>query len=183
MGTTRAPGPISHQDLALPVTAGVYHDIQHFLFRESLLLDHGRFDEWTAMLASDAVICLPARFAREIGMECGAGADHFRYDRQAISARFKRLQQQVGSNTGQPSSTKTRRFITNVIVCACDRDEYNVLSYLLVTRSGPGEAQSQILSAERYDRLRRASNHFKIVRREIVMDRTSAANADIDMYL
>jgi 3-phenylpropionate/cinnamic acid dioxygenase small subunit len=183
MGTTSAPGPLSHRDLALPVTAGLYHDIQHFLFRESLLLDHRRFDEWTALLSSDAVICLPARFAREIGMECGAGADHFQYDRQAISARFKRLQQQVGSDAGQRLSTKTRRFITNVIVCACDRDEYNVLSYLLVTRSGPGEAESQVLSAERYDRLRSASNHFKIVRREIVMDQTSAANADIDMYL
>jgi 3-phenylpropionate/cinnamic acid dioxygenase small subunit len=183
MGTTSAPGPLSHQDLALPVTAGVYHDIQHFLFREALLLDHQRFDEWTTLLATDAVLCLPARFAREIGMECGAGVDHFQYDRQAISARFKRMQQRAGSDAGQPLSTKTRRFITNVIVCACDRDEYNVLSYVLVTRSGPGEAQSQILSAERYDRLRSASRHFKIVRREIVMDQTSASNADIDMYL
>jgi hypothetical protein len=70
-----------------------------------------------------------------------------------------------------------------VIVCACDRDEYNVLSYVLVTRSGPGEAQNYILSAERYDRLRNAGRTFKIVRREIVMDQASAANADIDMYL
>jgi 3-phenylpropionate/cinnamic acid dioxygenase small subunit len=183
MGTISAPGALSHHDLALPVTAGVYHDIQHFLFRESLLLDHRRFDEWTALLASDAELCLPARFAREIGVECAAGVDHFQYDRQAISARFKRLQECRGSDTGQQLSTKTRRFITNVIVCACDRDEYNVLSYLLVTRSGPGEAQNYILSAERYDRLRRASRTFKIVRREIVMDQTSSAHADIDMYL
>jgi len=182
MGTTSAPGALSHHDLALPVTAGVYHDIQHFLFRESLLLDHQRFEEWTALLSSDAVLCLPARFAREIGVECAAGVDHFQYDRQAISARFKRLQQCPAPDTG-PLSAKTRRFITNVIVCACDRDEYNVLSYVLVTRSGPGEAQNYILSAERYDRLRRAARTFKIVRREIVMDRASAANADIDMYL
>ena len=182
MGTTSAPGALSHHDLALPVTAGLYHDIQHFLFRESLLLDHKRFEEWTALLASDAVLCLPARFAREIGVECAAGVDHFQYDRQAISTRFKRLQQRPGSDPG-PSSAKTRRFITNVIVCACDRDEYNVLSYVLVTRSGPGDAQNYILSAERHDRLRRAARSFKIVRREIVMDQASAANADIDMYL
>jgi 3-phenylpropionate/cinnamic acid dioxygenase small subunit len=116
-------------------------------------------------------------------MECAAGVDHFQYDRHAIGARFKRLQQRVASDTGQQLSTRTRRFITNVIVCACDRDEYNVLSYLLVTRSGPGEAQSHILSAERYDRLRRASRTFKIVRRKIVMDQTNSASADIDMYL
>jgi ethylbenzene dioxygenase subunit beta len=183
MGTTSAPGALSHHDLALPVTAGVYHDIQHFLCREALLLDHQRFDEWTALLANDAVLCLPARFAREIGVECAAGVAQFQYDRQDIGARFKRLQQRVGSEPGQQLAAKTRRFITNVIVCACDRDEYNVLSYLLVTRSGPGETQNYILSAERHDRLRRASRTFKIVRREIVMDQTNSAHADIDMYL
>jgi 3-phenylpropionate/cinnamic acid dioxygenase small subunit len=183
MATTSAPGALSHTDLSLAVTAGVYHDIQHFLFREALLLDHQRFDEWTALLANDATLCIPARFAHEIGMECAAGVDHFQYDRRAIGARFKRLQVRTGADTGHQFATKTRRFITNVIVCACDRDEYNVLSYLLVTRSGPGEAQNCIFSAERYDRLRRAARTFKIVRREIVMDQASAANVDIDMYL
>jgi ethylbenzene dioxygenase subunit beta len=183
MATTSASAALSHSDLSLAVTAGVYHDIQHFLFREALLLDHQRYDDWTALLANDAVLCLPARFAREIGVECAAGVDHFQYDRRAIGARFKRLQEGPGSQSGQNFSTKTRRFITNVIVCACDRDEYNVLSYVLVTRSGPGEAQTTLFSAERYDHLRSAAHSFKIVRREIVMEQGSAANADIDMYL
>jgi 3-phenylpropionate/cinnamic acid dioxygenase small subunit len=51
---------------------------------------------------------------------------------------------------------------------------------LSVCRSG--EAQNTVFSAERYDRLRRSSRSFKIVRREIVVDQRNA-KVDIDMYL
>jgi 3-phenylpropionate/cinnamic acid dioxygenase small subunit len=51
---------------------------------------------------------------------------------------------------------------------------------LSVCRSG--QCQNTVFSAERYDRLRRSSRTFKIVRREIVVDQRNA-NVDIDMYL
>lgn len=178
MATNSSSIAFPNSDLSLPVTAGVYHDIQHFLFREAVLLDHRRFDEWTALLASDVVFRMPARFAREIGMESPAGIDCFHDDRRAIAARIKRLQERTESCTEH----QTRRFIANVIVCPCERDEYNVLSYMLLTVSRAGEAQSTVFSAERYDRLRRLSRTFKIVRREIVMDQRNA-NVNIDMYL
>ena len=176
---TNSTSALPNTDLSLAVTAGVYHDIQHFLFRESLLLDHRRFDEWIALLANDVVFRMPARFAREIGMELPAGVDCFHDDRRAIAARIKRLQERTEP---QHDGIQTRRFIANVIVCPCDRDEYNVLSYLLLTVCRAGEAQNMVFSAERYDRLRKSSRSFKIVRREIVMDQRNA-NVNIDMYL
>jgi 3-phenylpropionate/cinnamic acid dioxygenase small subunit len=178
--STRAAFPTT--DLSLAVTAGVYHDIQHFLFREAMLLDHRRFDEWSALLARDVVFRIPARFAREIGIAPPAGVDHFHDDARALAARIKLLQQR-DSDPGQPNSTtQIRRMITNVVVCPCDREEYNVMSYLLLTRSRPGEAQSTVFSAERYDRLRGSMQKLRIVRREIVIDQKHA-NVDIDMYL
>jgi 3-phenylpropionate/cinnamic acid dioxygenase small subunit len=181
MATNSTSAAFPNSDLSLPVTAGVYHDIQHFLFREALLLDHRRFDEWTALLASDVVFRMPARFAREIGMEFPAGVDCFHDDRRAIAARIKRLQERTEPHAGE-LAPQTRRFVANVIVCPCDRDEYNVLSYMLLTVSRAGDAQSTVFSAERYDRLRRSSRSFKIVRRDIVMDQGNA-NVNIDMYL
>jgi 3-phenylpropionate/cinnamic acid dioxygenase small subunit len=179
--TTRAAFPKT--DLSLAVTAGVYHDIQHFLFREAMLLDHRRFDEWTELLAKDAVFRIPARFAREIGIAPPVGVDHFHDDRQGLVARIKVLQQRDSVAAGQQTSaTQIRRMITNVVVCPCDREEYNVLSYLLLTRSRPGEAQSTVFSAERHDRLRGSPQKLRIVRREIVIDQKNA-NIDIDMYL
>lgn len=179
MATNSSSVAFPNSDLSLPATAGVYHDIQHFLFREAVLLDHRRFDEWTALLASDVVFRMPARFAREIGMESPAGVDCFHDDRRAIANRIKRLQERTESCAAEH---QTRRFISNVIVCPCERDEYNVLSYMLLTVSRIGEAQSTVFTAERYDRLRRCSRTFKIVRREIVMDQRNA-NVNIDMYL
>jgi 3-phenylpropionate/cinnamic acid dioxygenase small subunit len=181
MATNSTSAAFPNSDLSLPVTAGVYHDIQHFLFREALLLDHRRFDEWTALLASDVVFRMPARFAREIGMEFPAGVDCFHDDRRAIAARIKRLQERTEPHAGG-LAPQTRRFVANVIVCPCDRDEYNVLSYMLLTVSRSGDPQSTVFSAERYDRLRRSSRSFKIVRRDIVMDQGNA-NVNIDMYL
>jgi 3-phenylpropionate/cinnamic acid dioxygenase small subunit len=181
MATNSTSAAFPNSDLSLPVTAGVYHDIQHFLFREALLLDHRRFDELTALLASDVVFRMPARFAREIGMEFPAGVDCFHDDRRAIAARIKRLQERTEPHAGELAA-QTRRFVANVIVCPCDRDEYNVLSYMLLTVSRAGDAQSTVFSAERYDRLRRSSRSFKIVRRDIVMDQGNA-NVNIDMYL
>jgi 3-phenylpropionate/cinnamic acid dioxygenase small subunit len=182
MATDSTSAVFPNTDLSLAVTAGVYHDIQHFLFREALLLDHRRFDEWTALLAHDVVFRMPAGFAREIGIDTPPGLDYFHDDRRAIGARLKRLHDRCEPPAAQQQCAQTRRFIANVIVCPCDRDEYNVLSYVLLTVVRAGEAQSMVFSAERYDRLRKSSRSFKIVRREIVMDQRNT-NVDIDMYL
>jgi 3-phenylpropionate/cinnamic acid dioxygenase small subunit len=180
---TNSTAVFPNTDLSLAVSAGVYHDIQHFLCREALLLDHRRFDEWTELLANDVIFRIPARFARGIGIEVPAGVDHFNDDRRAIISKIKLLQAQLASPDGQRQfATQTRRIISNVIVCPCNRDEYNVLSYLLLTRSDAGETPSAVFSAERYDRLRGAGRTLRILRREIVMDQKNA-NVDIDMYL
>jgi 3-phenylpropionate/cinnamic acid dioxygenase small subunit len=180
---TNSAAVFPNTDLSLAVSAGVYHDIQHFLFRESLLLDHRRFDEWAAMLAHDAVFRIPARFALGIGLDTPPGVDVLNADRRAITSQIKLLQAKLATPAGQELlATQTRRFITNVIVCPCSKDEYNVLSYLLLTRSDAGEAPSTVFSAERYDRLRGSGRTLKIVRREIVMDQKNA-NVNIDMYL
>jgi 3-phenylpropionate/cinnamic acid dioxygenase small subunit len=172
------PGP----DLSLALSPGIYHDVQHFLFREAVLLDHRRFDEWTELLASDVVFRIPARFAREIGMALPAGTDYFHDDRRALIARIKQLQQRAAAAPEQHSpAMQIRRLITNVVACPCGRDEYNVLSYLLLTRSGAGEAQSTVFSAERHDHLRGALHKLRIVRREIVID-PKKADTDIEMY-
>jgi 3-phenylpropionate/cinnamic acid dioxygenase small subunit len=180
---TSSTAVFPNTDLSLAVSAGVYHDIQHFLFREALLLDHRRFDEWAGLLANNVVFRMPARFAREIGIGTPCATDYLNEDRRAITTKIRMLQEKMATPAGQQLfASQTRRIITNVIVCPCDRDEYNVLSYLLLTRSDTGEAPCTVFSAERYDRLRGSGRTLRIVRREIVMDQKNA-NVNIDMYL
>ena len=183
MANITGPTVFPNHDLSLAVTASVYHDIQHFLFREALLLDHRRFDAWLGMLANDVIFRIPRRFAHEIGFEPADGSGFLHDDRQALEARIKVLLSNEPSATGSlPVIAQSRRIITNVIVCLRARDEYDVLSYLLLTRTAPGEAQSRVFSAERHDHLRGSGHKLRIVRREIVMDQSNA-NVGIDMYL
>ena len=182
MAASFASSVFSSPDLSLALSPGIYHDIQHFLFREAVLLDHRRFDEWAELLASDVVFRIPARFAREIGIALPTGADYFHDDRRALTARIKQLQHRSAAGPEQHTATiQIRRLITNVVVCPCGRDEYNVLSYLLLTRNGAGEAQSTVFSAERHDHLRGPLHKLRIVRREIVID-PKKADTDIEMY-
>jgi len=182
MAASFASSVFSSPDLSLALSPGIYHDIQHFLFREAVLLDHRRFDEWTELLASDVVFRIPARFAREIGIGLPAGTEYFHDDRRGLTARVKQLQQRTtASPEANSAAIQIRRLITNVVVCPCGRDEYKVLSYLLLTRSGTGEAQNSVFSAERHDHLRGSLHKLRIVRREIVIDPTKAAT-DIEMY-
>ncbi len=180
---TNSSAVFPNTDLSLAVSAGVYHDIQHFLFREALLLDHRRFDEWAELLANDVVFRIPARFARGIGLEVPSGIEYYNDDRRALLAKLKLLKAAIASPAGQRQfALQTRRIITNVIVCPCDRDHYNVLSYLLMTRNDSGDGPCAVFSAERYDRLRGTGRTLRIVHREIVLDQKNA-NVDIDMYL
>src|SRR5262245_20662687 len=110
---TNSTAVFPNTDLSLAVSAGVYHDIQHFLCREALLLDHRRFDEWAALLDNDVVFRIPARFALGIGMDVPVGVDYINDDRRGIAAKLKLLQAQLSSAEGQRQlSTQTRRIIT-----------------------------------------------------------------------
>lgn len=143
-------------DRFIPVGAGVYHDIQHFLFREAHLLDQEHYGEWVTLLAEDLVYRAPA------------GAAHsFNDDYRSLCERVSHLSDM---KRVEDPSARPRRFITNIIVSVAGCcDEYDVLSYLLVTRARNDETE-RLLSAERHDRLRRAAQSYKLVRREIFID-------------
>lgn len=147
-------------DHFIPVGAGVCHDIQHFLFREAYLLDQECYGEWMTLLAEDFVY------------RSAAGAAHgFNDDYRSIRRRVSQLSD---SKRAEHPSARPRRFITNIIVSVAGCcDEYDVLSYLLITRARNDEPE-RLLSAERHDRLRRASQSYRLVRREIFVDAGSS---------
>jgi 3-phenylpropionate/cinnamic acid dioxygenase small subunit len=151
----------SKPDHFVPVGAGVYHDIQHFLFREAYLLDQERYGEWVTLLAEDLVYRTPAEAVHS-----------FNDDYRSIRERVGHLSDV--KTVGGPSA-RPRRFITNIIVCVAGCcDEYEVLSYVLITRAR-NDGTERLLSAERHDHLRRAAQSFRIFRREIFLDAGASA--------
>jgi 3-phenylpropionate/cinnamic acid dioxygenase small subunit len=148
----------------IPVGPGVYHDIQHFLFREAYLLDHGRYSEWAGLLAEDLVY----RTAVQV-------PNGFAENYRSIRERIGHLPEAAA---GAGPAEQPRRWVTNIIVSVAGCcDEYDVVSYLLITRSRAGEAE-KLLSAERHDRLRRSSQSYRLVQREIILDPGARAMPD-----
>jgi 3-phenylpropionate/cinnamic acid dioxygenase small subunit len=161
----------------IPVGPQVYQDIQQFLIREALLLDRQRYREWAALLAEDLIyrgpLHLPPRRA-EAARPLPAASGHVDEDYRSILTRVSLLLDETNASA-ESQTSRARRFVTNITVSVAHcPDEYDVLSYLLVAGTHD-DASCTLLSAERWDRLRRGGPSYRIVRREILVDQTGLA--------
>lgn len=92
-------------------------DMEQLLFREALLLDSGRFDEWLDMLAPELRYWAPAR--AELDREEERDGEEkrlalFDETKASLSLRVRRLG--TGLAWVERPTTRTRRFISNVMV-------------------------------------------------------------------
>jgi 3-phenylpropionate/cinnamic acid dioxygenase small subunit len=151
----------------VPAGASVGYDVHEFLAHEALFLDHGRYDDWLTLLATDVVYRCPTSLFGTPGSHATApiiqSACDYNYDSLVTHARS--LRRAVPDTS---SDTRTRRLVSNVIVGPGHRPkEYAVSSYVLITGAPRGEPEARLMTVERQDVLRRCSHSFRLVRREI----------------
>ena len=108
---------------------------------------------------------------------------HYDEDYASIKGRVERLDTKSAWAEDPPS--RTRRFVTNVRAWeAAQAHEFEVESYLLLTRSRYEHARLSELSCLRRDLLRAdASSGFKLVRREIILDQSVVGMPNIALFL
>lgn len=170
----------------VPLGSTAYNEVVEFLYDEAALLDRQRFDEWAELLAEDLEYIAPLRLSRTGAEKANTvvyTTKHFDDDYLSIMGRLGRLKTKSAWAEDPPS--RTRRFITNVLVWQTDKaDELQVTSYLLLARSRYENHEYQILSAERNDRLRRLSvGGFKLARREILLDQSTLGVPNLAVFL
>ena len=178
---TRAEDRREEVDYGTPA----YNSIMTFLIREARLLDHRQLDLWGKLLAEDLVYKAPVRITQRVkGFHDEFGSiGHFDDDYNSMMVRLTRLTTTSNAWSEDPAS-RTRRFITNVSVWETDiPDEYEVLSYLLLTRNRAEADKYQQLSAERYDRLRMTKDGFKLARRSILVDQVVLGMPNFAIFL
>lgn len=167
------------------VGSPAYSEIVTFLYQEAALLDQLCFDEWSALLAEDLRYNAPLRVTRtnsSKGDTIIRTTQHFDDDYNSILGRIRRLK--TKSAWAEDPRSRTRRLITNVLAYeTAQADEYEVVSYLLLTRSRYEEPQLGILSAERHDLLRRVGAGFKLARREIIVDQSVLGMQNLAVFL
>ena len=148
------------------------HEIEQFLFTESRLLDDGAYREWLDLFADDAVYWMPARETRaERSDGLGKAGDLalFEDDKAFLEQRIERIESGLAHAEEPPS--RTRHFVSNVEVSACDDGRLDVRSNILVYQSRLERTESTYVG-RREDTLCPVGGGWKIARRMIALDQT-----------
>ena len=168
----------------VPLGSPVYNAILETLFDEAAALDERRFDDWTAILATDLIYTAPRRLTRTgptRDRDVMRSMFHFDDDYNSILMRIGRLHK---SAWAEDPPSRCRRFITNVRVAECGTEgEYEVVSYLFLERSRGDNPENERMSAERRDVWREVNGSFKLATREIIVDQSVLGMANFAVFL
>jgi 3-phenylpropionate/cinnamic acid dioxygenase small subunit len=160
---------------SLPVHVAVgtaeYSEIVEWLYREARLLDTGDFAAWLALMTTDIVYEMPTRTSVMPRDGSGFHADFgfFAESHSSMSLRVKRLGTSLAW-AEQPRS-RTRHFVSNVLVDRTGDGIYTVTSAFMVTRIR-SHRHYDFFTGERVDVLRREDALLKLARRTTLLDQT-----------
>jgi 3-phenylpropionate/cinnamic acid dioxygenase small subunit len=167
----------------VPLGSEIYNRLLETLYDEAASLDERRFDDWVAYLEQDISYTAPLRLTRN-----GPNKDrdvvrtmkHFDENYGSIMMRTGRLSK---SAWAEDPPSRTRRFVTNVRMAACETaGEYEVVSYLYVERSRFDNPENESITAERRDIWRLVDGHYKLAKREIIVDQSTLGMSNFAIF-
>lgn len=149
----------------------LHREIELFLYREAKVLDAGDFDAWLELFTEDARYWMPITETREVGDERSPTAGEWALmeeDKRFLMQRRARLAGGL-AHSEQPRS-RTRRFISNVLVSGEPDGPLEVESNVLVFQSRRGNSE-QFYVGRRVDTLvHDGAGDWKISARLVVLD-------------
>jgi biphenyl 2,3-dioxygenase beta subunit len=169
------------------------NEIEQFYYREALLLDNIKYEDWFALLDDDIHYYMPIRRNAMQRRGRARASDlveytnqhefaHFDEDKTTMNGRLRKLLSDF-SWSENPAS-RTRHTVSNVIITEGEqKDTFNVCSSFIVYRNRL-ETQVDIFAGERHDVLRRSDNTlgFKIAKRIILVDQSTILSNNISIF-
>lgn len=140
------------------------HEVEQFLYKEALLLDEWRLDEWLDLFTDDARYVVPST-----DLPDGDPRQDLVFiddDRLRLQGRVNRLKSRH-AHREYPWS-RTRRFITNIMIKEASGNDLVVVASAMVYRIRQQEEAPYIGSYT--FRLRRVDGELKIQHRRAVLD-------------
>lgn len=156
----------------VPLGSEMYNRIVEFLYDEATLLDNLKLSEWSESFEPDLVYQAPVKVTRTRSDKGQRGRTmmHLFENLESMHLRIMRIVKTNVAWAEEPCS-RTRRLVTNVVVHRTEREnEFEVVSYFLVTRNRFEQHDYQLMSGARNDRLRLVDGKFKLARRIIDLD-------------
>jgi len=163
----------------------LHHEISQFLYREARLLDEERYDDWLALFTPDIHYWVPGvsnRMRRDPGGPVSAERMAFFDDNLLdLSRRVARFNQETA--WAEDPATRHFHLVSNVeIEGENEEGEYVVHSVLLNYRNRHRDEQD-VITARRWDLLRRTDDGLRIARRKAVLGQSMLLSKNINTFL
>jgi len=144
-------------------------EVEEFLYREALLLDEYRYEEWLALFTDDIEYVVPLR-EQVLGDAPPAGHPIIKDDKLMLMARVKK--DQTGMAHVEIPRSMTTHLVSNVVIDPGPKEnELTVHSAFLVRQARKLRDEAWWVG-RRTDVLRRVDGKLKIARREVLLDTT-----------
>ena len=140
--------------------SGLRAQVERFLFEEARLLDEGRFDDWLALYAEDAIYWVPS----EPGQDDPHHTVSIMYEDMAVLEMRVRRLSHPRAYAFDPAP-RTTHLVGNVIVEEANQDLVVAASALVMTEFR-GEAMTTYSGRVRHE-LRPAGDGFLIARKRV----------------
>ncbi len=146
------------------------HDIEQLYYREALLLDQDRFGEWREFFLPNARYVVSAR---RVGESPNEEVDRAQMapliddDAEFLTTRIERITSGL-VHARQPPS-RTRHFVSNVMIVGEEKDELEVLSNILLLHARHEESE-KFFVGQREDVLKRSDGRWRIASRRVILD-------------
>jgi 3-phenylpropionate/cinnamic acid dioxygenase small subunit len=165
----------------VPVGTPEYSEIVEWLYREARMLDNGEFGAWFDLMTNDIVYEMPTRTAVMPGEGKGFHADFgfFAESYSSMQLRVKRLA--TSQAWAEQPRSRTRHFVSNVLVDRSADDVFTVTSAFMITRIR-SHRHYDFFTGERVDVLRREGANLKLARRTILLDQTVLEAHNLSLF-
>lgn len=186
MTSVNAQAKATSAPVRYPAGSHEYNLVSDFLVDEAEILDDFRLNEWAACLAEDIKYTVPVRQTKSVvdrAKDSTPSTMHYSDNFGTLMFRVMRFMETKSAWSEDPRA-RTRRLITNLRVYqGTNTGEFQVKSYLLITRNRFESTEIETLTAERRDTLRLVDGSLKIASREIMIDMSVLAWPNLSVFL
>jgi 3-phenylpropionate/cinnamic acid dioxygenase small subunit len=165
-------------------------EIENFLYREAELLDERRFSEWLELLGEDLVYFMPIHRNVKFGDGARESTRHgvdiswFDEDKWTLAKRVEQLN--TGIHWAEEPASRVSHLVTNVqideVAPSLDEPREVVVKSRFLIYQNRVESEIALFVGKRLDRLRRESDGWKLVRREITLDQSVLQAKNLSVF-
>ena len=162
-------------------------EVSDFLYREADLLDERRYEEWLDLLADDYQYAVPLRMnvmyddvtARE---DTRAGSEICWFDEGKATAELRVAQLATGKHWAEEPVSRVAHLVTNIRLESVELPEVDLSCRFVVYRNRVAD-ETDFLVGRRKDRLRKTSDGWRVVRRELLLDQSVLLAKNLSVFV